>query len=338
MKPPLVKHQKEIRQYQVEVEEKKLNNQLKLITSAYHHVEGSIIVSTKRGDNTDNDIRVQTYNIWNWDGNWDVRKLIIAQIVKENNPDIIGWQEIRVRDDIKNEIIQLAELIPGYQYMFVRSMRFPPPSVKHESEGLGLFIRNGIKIHSQDVLRMTHNNCPDQNTRSAVSLTLSINDGVPFKFVDTHWSYDPTCQLSNALEIWKFTKKSRYPLVLLGDLNIFPNNPGPTDMLCGRTEESGEKGDYQDVWDVLHSGEPGITFPSGAKPESPETRCDRIMYRHGGGKNFFTPIEARVVGVEPWYNETAPTRTKPDGPGTWQAYYSSDHHSVVARFNLTRTG
>jgi len=324
----------ERRQYDIELEVDQQGAK-RVMTSLWHHLPGYEATLLKRSESRSNDtIRVQTYNIWNFDGEWPVRKHIIAQVVKAEDPDVIAWQEIREMDGTTNEIIQLNELIPGYSYMYVSSMKFPD-SDKHEEEGIGIFVRKGIEVLSQKVLKMKHDgNCPDANTRSAVLLQLVMN-GNRFNFVGTHWSYDKTCQIGNALDVWNFTRNAIHPEFMLGDLNIVSDYTLPTDILTGKdTSSKYPKGDYVDIWEVKHPEDKGWTFPSGVKANLPKTRCDRILSRPGV-RAHFDFVDVRIVATDIYYYVNGTITTVAQDPPT-QEYWSSDHYSVVADFIYKR--
>jgi len=253
-------------------------------------------------------LKVMTYNIWNYNSNWDRRKLMIADVIQDENPDLIGWQEIREKWNINgsNQLQQLADVIPGYQWIYATAMQFPSEQME---EGLGIFIREGISIRDWEVVRLPRNaSCSDLNTRILLRVLLDFGDGILIHFIDTHWSYDRECQVENALKSWDVVSQLNNSQVtfMVADFNTYNDYTLPTDFLTGKAVINGKTGDFTDIWTKLMPLSQGYTFQTWL----PQVRPDRILLR-GSGLN---PNETKVVG----FNHNG-------------EQYCSDHASVVAK-------
>jgi len=243
-----------------------------------------------------------TYNIWNFNSNWYLRKFMIAETINREQPDVVGWQEIRYLwdDPFSNQLEQLASLIPGYQLHYQPAMYYPEQQTE---EGLGIFIRDGIKILHHHYVQLPLLDCSDRNQRIALAMMLVLEDSRKVYFVDTHWSYARECQLSNALETWSFVKNFEADTYIVGDLNAYEDYKAPVDFLCGKYNYKDQTGNFGDIWSTVHRNESGFTF----KVWLPETRADRMLQRGEAASKIY------LVGA------------KQD-----MTQYASDHFGIVA--------
>lgn len=58
-------------------------------------------------------MRVMSYNVWNYDSgrDWDVRKKVVAEIVKRADVDVVAFQELRWHPTKGNMVHDLVEAI-----------------------------------------------------------------------------------------------------------------------------------------------------------------------------------------------------------------------------------
>jgi len=207
----------------------------------------------------------------------DKRRELIAHVVTEHNPHVIGWQEIREKWEQpgSNQLTQLAKIIPGYQYLYEVASRF-----SNEEEGLGLFIKEGIQILEHKVWQLPLLwNCSDRNQRILFNIKLNVNGRI-VNFANTHWSYLRECQIGNAIDAWNILKDFEDFTIIVGDFNTYEDFQIPAEFFTGKVEINGFKGDFRDTWLDLEGNRPGHTFSSW----EPITRADRIFSRKFGLK------------------------------------------------------
>jgi len=225
-------------------------------------------------------------------------------VVEEHNPDVIGWQEIRENWERpgSNQLEQLANLIPGYQYLYQVASRF-----SNEEEGLGLFIKEGIQILEHNAWQLPLLwNCSDRNQRILFNIKLDIGNK-KINFANTHWSYLRECQIGNAIDAWNILKDFKDFTVIVGDFNTYEDFQAPAEFFTGKVEINGLKGDFRDIWLELEGDKPGHTFSSWA----PVTRADRIFSRNVG----LTSKQMKRVGGD-----------------SVSGLFPSDHLGLVASF------
>jgi len=278
------------------------------------HIATPLKGETRRGD-IDSDaagMKVMSYNIWNFNSDWETRKQLIVNTVKQYQPDIIGFQEIRFKYDSvnRNQLMQMGELLPNYNYVYQPAMRYDT-----EAEGVGIMTLYPIVYTNFTDLKFTPDT-PDRNKRIALRGLLDTPHG-PFDFFVTHFSYAKGAgQMQNAVDLLNFmdlTVQEHPSQVVVGDFNIYPDSVGPTDFLTGKRAFRGKMGNLRDAWESIHGKDDGFTFSN--LPWSPglQNRADRILYR-----GAIAPLTVERVG------EYKPAEQEP----------ASDHLAVLADFHV----
>ncbi|CAG9309941.1 unnamed protein product [Blepharisma stoltei] len=278
-------------------------------------------------------LRVQSYNlaIFGKHKKWDERMHMIAQQIKEVNPDIIGVQEAK-RDPLyglygvervltkfienvagsnysaqgRDMMKDILELIPEYPYSYLHdSMHYSDGS----TEGIGIISRFPISNIKHIQLSKSDS---DGNSRSCLRATISH----PMKNLlvyNTHLTYDLKGQVKQASEILRFidSEDDKFTAqLLIGDMNSEEKYPQPMRLLEGISQEPLSRGKLDDAWKSANGEEDGFTYPSW----EPSERLDRIMFR-----NIEAPPVCEVTG----YAET-------------EDKWPSDHCTVFADFILTQ--
>lgn len=114
-------------------------------------------------------IRVLSYNIWNLNPPWQDRLDIIEKQIKEINPPIIAFQEVRFMYEYQSNSpipYQMEDLVQKlnndkleYQYVYQPSMTYlltrMNPYAGRTDEGLGIMSKYPI-VHT-DYLKLTRN-------------------------------------------------------------------------------------------------------------------------------------------------------------------------------------
>ncbi|XP_077985526.1 uncharacterized protein LOC144440131 [Glandiceps talaboti] len=240
-------------------------------------------------------VTVSTYNLWNVMFNWDVRKYRIAQMIRESNPDVIGFQEIR-SDLHRNQLSDLQQLLPNHKwkaYLQVQNVKREPqamPGLGWEIEGLGILSRHPIINYEGQQLSLTAS--PDKNKRQVLHAQVKVAEFGLVHVAVVHLSYDKRQQCDNVADIGKYIEDGKFPYsVIMGDFNAYKDFGQPVQrLLNGQFSSSGgchkslylnnpRKEDavtYTDAWVATNPNENGFTFSNMPTPGL-ESRPDRIL-------------------------------------------------------------
>ena len=254
-------------------------------------------------------IRVMTLNIWNHNDPWPRRRELIVDAVREVDPDVIGFQEIRhdgARDeDGRNQAEQLSARLPDYQIVS------EPAQVDADAdrwEGLAIFSR--LPIASTDHVELSRDPSDSRDNHQRIVLHAEVDTPAgPLHIYDTHLSLSRDGRRRTVREITAFTGRYAAPAVLLGDFNEAPGE----EAIRHITDGAG----FLDAWPALHPDAPGHTFSS----DNPYTktddsrRIDYVFLRLGNSARLRT---CRRIA----------DRSAPDG------HCPSDHYGLVVDLDL----
>lgn len=215
-------------------------------------------------------VNVLTFNILHGatikgDFNYD----IIADIIKETDPDFVALQEV----DFKTNRIKGYDLATelgwrvGMAPIFASAMKFDGGEYGNAILSQYSFIQMR-KIH----LPFTAKNEP----RVAVEIITVIPSGDTIAFVCTHLDHhkDENDRLAQVEKINEVFSLNKYPTILAGDLNAIPNS-NPIKIL-------------EEMWlSDYDKTNPEPTFPS----DAPEVKIDYVMcYPKGRWKILETKV------------------------------------------------
>jgi len=223
-------------------------------------------------------LKILSYNIWNFNGDWPTRRQLIVNTVREHQPSIVGFQEIRYRyaSDEGNQLAQMANQLSNYNYVYQPAMRYDT-----DAEGVGILTTFPIVLTNYTNLKFIPG-APDSNKRIALRGLLDTPGG-QFDFFVTHFSYSKgPGQMQNAVDLLNFmdASKERYPTqTVVGDFNIYTDSVGPTDFLTGKNPFHGKVGNLRDVWETVHGKANGYTFSNLPWSTGLINRADRILNR-----------------------------------------------------------
>ncbi|MDA0710413.1 MAG: endonuclease/exonuclease/phosphatase family protein [bacterium] len=201
-------------------------------------------------------LRVCTLNIWNYNDPWIRRRQLIVDTIREWQPDVIGFQEIRhsgsKNDGNKNQAQQLAQTLGDYTYIYQPAQRNPE---KDEWEGLAIFSRLPIVGSSFVNLSLDPTDARDNHQRIVLHAQLNGPAG-SFHFFNTHLSLSEQGRIRTTREITDYVAQyaGDLPSVLVGDFNDTPDRMSIRHI-------TGDAG-LCDVWDHLNPDNPGWTFSS----------------------------------------------------------------------------
>jgi len=182
---------------------------------------------------------------------WCFRKNIVAQIIKEINPDIFGTQE-----GWEDQIKELANLTGYSYYVFApewnRKRMFPCVWTKKE-----------IKVLKSDTFWLSptphipFSKAWDSAFPRTATYIIAQKQNVLFLFISTHLdNVSEKARLHQAAVLCQEIKKINkdYPTILVGDFNDSPKS-SVYDLLTGKIDLNGIKGNFIDVWKWLKKPE-----------------------------------------------------------------------------------
>eukprot|EP01132_Coremiostelium_polycephalum_P005545 gene5545-6906_t len=209
-------------------------------------------------------IKIQSYNIWNYNAPWRKRRTLIADILASEYPDIIAFQELRyspweselpfydnpkLMGQERNQVQHIWNLLcyknRKYHYIYLPSMVYQADG-KLEYEGLGIFSKFPIIESSFTKLSRDYSFQDDNAQRSVLRAFIETPNG-PINIFTSHFSLDDAAKERNAYEVFNYTRQFPKPHVFLGDLNSMPNS-NPIQFLTGKHEINGEVADFDDMW------------------------------------------------------------------------------------------
>lgn len=246
-------------------------------------------------------LRIATLNLWGRHGEWEARREALRGGFDRYRADIVAVQEAIVTDGYD----QVADVL-GTDY-----------AVVHQTVGL-LGDGNGAAIASrwpiETVREVDLNLTPRSAGFPCVTLIARVLAPEPIGpvLVANHlpsWQVDYELErelqtVAAARAIEELAPDHAAHVLLLGDLDADPD-AASTRFLAGKQSLGGMSVCYQNVWDVMHPGEPGETFtpsnPLVVDRDWPYRRIDHIFVRcgeHGGttlriaacGRIFDQPI------------------------------------------------
>ena len=273
---------------------------------------------TGRGMAEEQELKIMSYNIWNYNEPWEERRKLIVDTILEVDPDIIGLQEIR--DDRRFNAIghdqarQIAERT-GLQYQYQPAMVYSrdPRSV----EGVCIMSRHPISSTAYIELTRKPDDERDFHQRIVLNGTVSLPMG-NMEFFVTHFSLSPEMRMSNAVELLQFANSfnSHLPKFIVGDFNCTPEET-PIRVLRGMERLDGQvsPGNLIDLWEETP---PGRRRGASGGP-----------YTHGKRR-----IDYIFMIPSPWADATV-TETQllraEDGAGL----SASDHAALASRVSIS---
>ena len=170
-------------------------------------------------------MKVMTFNIWRYDGDWNARKPNIIDAVLKEKPDILFMQEVfddqrYQTKDGKHQGEQLNEKL-GYKNIFYDIVEQTITEHKEDIKQLvfdGLLCLTNLKILEHRIVRLKREDT-DKHYR-AIQIIKVLWEGKEVLFYHTHYSNTRDWSKLHLQETTEyFTTKGESPIIL-GDLNI----------------------------------------------------------------------------------------------------------------------
>ena len=257
-----------------------------------------------------------TLNHWGTGGDWEARRAVLAEGLRELRPDLIAFQEA-VKTDETDTATDLVG--PGYHLV-------------HQTTGL-LGDGNCAAIASRWPVTRVDEVGLQLTPRTADFPAIAIIAEIaapeplgPLLFVNHLPSWKPELELERELQtvaaavrVEELVHERPLPVVLAGDLDAVPD-AASIRFLRGLQSLGGTSVRYRDAWETAHPSEPGHTF-SLRNPLVPED-SDRPEWSRRIDYVFVRCAEPRrtleIAGCALAFDEPV--------DGVW----ASDHFGVVA--------
>ncbi len=215
-------------------------------------------------------IRILTFNILHGattKGDFDLEK--IASVIKEANPDLVAMQEVDFKTNRAKKYDLVTEL--GWRTKMAPLFGIAMP---YDGGGYGEGILTKMPIIASRNMPLPH--AEKNEARTALQVLVKLPSGDTICFIGTHLEHqanDPD-RIKQTRKLNELFAESRYPSVLVGDLNDTPESLAIKVLKTKWTDSFGDK--------------PEFTFPS----DHPDRKIDYIMY-HPADK--WEVVENRVI-------------------------------------------
>lgn len=258
-----------------------------------------------------------TWNTWwRFGGDWAEREAGILQVVREQEPDLLGIQECWAEGD-RTQADVIAEAVGGHAAFVPTGLPpTPDPSEHPEQEGVTM----GVGLVSRwPITRVLRVSLGSEGRENAALLTRVAHPDGPLRVVVGATSWEPDRVVETTLQVTALQRMVRedassraLPSILLADLNYDRSQQPLKGVLM------------LDAWDAAEPGADPRTYSSTNRFASPDAaeqydrRIDHILFTPGylGGRAHRTWI----------------VRDEPGGMPP------SDHYPVVTELGWSTSG
>lgn len=249
-------------------------------------IEGAIMADSQTMSNRagSDSLRVVTFNLWGWRGDWTARRELIIDGLQRLQPDLVAFQEA-VKTDEYDPVVDLL----GTAYQVIHQS-------DREADGSGALIASRWPIgatHELD-LHVT----PRTADFACTTLVADVQAPEPFGpllFVNhlPNWqlAFEYERELQGVIAarfVEDHVGDQSQHVIVAGDFDAGPEAASMR-FWTGRQSLDGLSVCYRDAWESIHAGDPGHTFtpdnPLVADWDWPFRRIDHILVRcglHGG--------------------------------------------------------
>eukprot|EP01129_Flabellula_baltica_P000023 TRINITY_DN10022_c0_g1_i1.p1 TRINITY_DN10022_c0_g1~~TRINITY_DN10022_c0_g1_i1.p1 ORF type:complete len:428 (+),score=79.68 TRINITY_DN10022_c0_g1_i1:3-1286(+) len=215
------------------------------------------------GDNSeevDHSIRIMSYNVWNLNKPYEYRMGKLIKQIKEIDPDIIGFQEVRFsnyeypskeKDKSGCQVNDLRLGLPDYQYVYQPAMTYMRNGA-FTQEGNAIFSKYPIINTSFKHLSRNFSDGDDQHQRIVVHAEIQVDEGKTVNFFTTHFSLTETSRARNNVEVADFLLSKDQPRVIVGDFNSEPDS-NTWKFYNGDLPLSGRTLSMTDAFQLIHN-------------------------------------------------------------------------------------
>lgn len=175
--------------------------------------------------NNGKNMKIMTFNIWRYDGDWSKRKPNIIEAVKKENPDILFMQEVfdDQRHQTKDGPHQGEQLNKelGYKNLLYDIVEQTVNEHKEELKQLvfdGLLCLTNLPVLEHKIVRLKREDA-DKHYR-AIQIIKVLWDGKEVLFYHTHYSNTNEWSKLHLQETKEYLISKKINPIVIGDLNI----------------------------------------------------------------------------------------------------------------------
>lgn len=155
---------------------------------------------------------------------FEKRKFRIFEFMKNEQPDIVGFQE--VNDHMRD---CLRENLEGYTIVGCgreKNYHGESASIAFKTDKFELLeLKNFWLSPTPDVAGSRYETCQSNCPRITTAALLKTDGGEPFWFVNTHLDHvGSDARVFGALQVLHFINECKYPCILTGDMNAYPDS------------------------------------------------------------------------------------------------------------------
>jgi endonuclease/exonuclease/phosphatase family metal-dependent hydrolase len=204
-------------------------------------------------------LRVMTYNIHvgvGMDKKLDLKR--IAAVIRQQDPDLVGLQEVDRDVERTQRIDEIAELakLTHMEYAFAYNLHY-------QGGQYGVAVLSRFPIMAIDHRR--YGNTREKERRGFIRVEVDMN-GHTLNFVTTHLDYQyEDGRIFEARQLLQALAGIKGPLVVVGDFNDLPGAEAHQIMTF----------QFRDAWVESGAQGEGLSYPS----DKPAKRIDYIFYR-----------------------------------------------------------
>ncbi|HXD29593.1 MAG TPA: endonuclease/exonuclease/phosphatase family protein [Pyrinomonadaceae bacterium] len=204
-------------------------------------------------------LRVMSYNIHvgvGMDKQLDLQR--IANVINEQQPDLVGLQEVDRGVKRTQGIDEIAELarMTKMEFAFAHNLDY-------QGGQYGVAILSRFPILKTD--HQLYKNKREAERRGMLRIEVKIGTRT-VSFVTTHLDYQyEDGRVYEAEQMLEYLKPQPGPMILVGDFNVEPS--GESYQLISKQ--------FRDVWLETKTKEAGLSYPA----DKPVKRIDFIMFR-----------------------------------------------------------
>lgn len=242
-------------------------------------------------------MKILTLNLRHHRDRWNERFPLVVDVLRQHQPDIIGFQEVWIPIQQANIILnQLSDKESMNLYVLPKQ---------------GDYGREGIAIASRYPI-ISHETLDLPGGERVAQRALIEVDGTTFCFSNTHLHDKPadeSIRLPQMQALLQWLADVSHPTILTGDMNARPES---TTIRESKTR-------YQSAYEVVHGSEPSVTCPTPLDTNFHPDRCSTIDYI------FFSEDKLQVTGAS-----IVADIPHPDD----ETLYPSDHYGILATIKL----
>ncbi|EAL72130.1 hypothetical protein DDB_G0269560 [Dictyostelium discoideum AX4] len=205
-------------------------------------------INKDNNNNFNETIKIMSYNTWNFNEPWKDRRILMADLIEKELPDVISFQELRFsawdsevkssnpikmgeeRNQVQHLFKLLGERNLKYNFVYLPSMVYPT-STGLQFEGLSIFSKHEISNIDSIKLSRDIKKPDDAHQRSCLRVEINFKKKQQQQFeiskkiniFTSHFSLETDGSKRNAYESLNWINSFKKPHLFMGDFNLEPN-------------------------------------------------------------------------------------------------------------------